>query len=196
MQKIIYLFKKSLSDLYKNPIVVLPTFILLVIFAILSGLALDFTNAFNSSSSQMVFIIISSLIAYSIISFLFSSLIGLSGDIIRGKKKNIFIYGKKFWLKNLLIIILILVVRYIVNVSSIFLGVKIGTFLNLSLQPAKILFSLIYAIGLLGIIIFLTFSSFYLVLKNLSIIQSVKSSFSLVRKIGKRLWSMLLRKIL
>ena len=54
--------------------------------------------------------------------------------------------------------------------------------MNLEVESAKWIFLSFYFVGLIGVIIFLTFSSFYLVLKNKTIVGSIKSSARLVEK--------------
>tara|TARA_Y100000310_G_scaffold345075_2_gene461622 strand:- start:1619 stop:2101 length:483 start_codon:yes stop_codon:yes gene_type:complete len=107
----------------------------------------------------------------------------MSKDVINKKSKfsSFFTYGKKFWLKNLVIIILILVIYNVIRLSAHYSALSIGKFLSLGVNSAQLLFFFIFVIGLIAILIFLTFASFYLIIKESSIGESIKSSASLVK---------------
>jgi hypothetical protein len=57
-----------------------------------------------------------------------------------------------------------------------------GKYFDLTIAQATGLFLIIYFLCLFGLLIFLTFSSFYLVIFNFSILKSIKKSISLTKK--------------
>jgi len=125
-----------------------------------------------------------SFISLALLAFFFSGLIGISKDIQQKnlKLKKFLIYSKKFWLRNFLIILIITTLTFLSGRVSHYLAFYIGKAINLSTNPATILFFLIYISILLGIIILFTYSSFFLVLYNLKTIESIKSSIKFVKK--------------
>lgn len=178
------ILKDSIKSFYKNPILMLPSLILLVFFVFFSQLSSNINYALQDLVSLTVWTILFSLISLIVISFFLSGLIGMSFKILEKKIKisDLFKYGWKFWLKNFIIILIIIltynIIRYLAHDLSFF----IGTFLNLDVKIAIFIFFFFYFAGLIGIIIFLTFSSFYLIINNCSIFKSIKKSFIIVKK--------------
>jgi membrane protease YdiL (CAAX protease family) len=76
----------------------------------------------------------------------------------------------------------LIIIYNIIRLAAQYSAFYIGKALALSLAYAQALFVAVYFIGLIGIAIFLTFSSFYIVFKGTSIITSIKNSISLVKK--------------
>ena len=58
----------------------------------------------------------------------------------------------------------------------------IGKSFNLAINSAQVIFVLIYFIGLVGLLIFVTFASPLLIIKDLKFKDSIKSSIKLVKK--------------
>ena len=114
-------------------------------------------------------------------SFALAGLIGMSTQIIKKKPIDFFPSAKKFWLPNLIIIIVIFVAYRIVQLVSHFLALGVSQSLELSLQPAQFVFFLFLFAGLAGFVIFFSYASFYLIIQNLSIKNSIKSSFKFVK---------------
>jgi len=180
------LFSDSLAYFSQNTILAFPPLILLAVIFLFSKLSTAVNSQLVNTNSFVIILwfIISALIYLALTSFFLSGLIGMSKEAIRKKAKikDFFFYSKKFWLKNLLVIIIILAVYALINLISIY-GVRfIGQSLGLEINIATLIFFLVYFIGLSGILIFLTFSSFYLIINNLKIKESIKNSINLVKK--------------
>lgn len=182
---LINILKNGLKDFYNNSIVVIPALLLLIFLFIFSELSARVNYNLNSNFLLTIWLVFFGLVSLLIISFFLSGLIGTSLDIVKRKKLNfykIFSYSKKFWFKNFIIMLVILasynIVSYIAREGASF----IGRSLELAVEQAAVIFFFIYFLGLAGGIVFLTFSSFYLVLQDKGVLRSIKSSISLVRK--------------
>lgn len=182
---LINILKNGLKDFYNNSIVVIPALLLLISLFIFSELSARVNYNLNSNLSLTIWLIFFSLSSLLIISFFLSGLIGASLDIVKRKKLNfhkMFSYSKKFWFKNFIIMLIIVVsyniVSYIAREGASF----IGRSFELAVEQAAVIFFFIYFLGLAGGIILLTFSSFYLVLQDKGVLRSIKNSISLVKK--------------
>ncbi len=177
------IFKDSFQDLIKNPVISIPSVLLLIFSIFLSKLSVKINYSLTNTFSITTWLIFYSLISLLFMSFFFSSLIGMSGEAIKGKTSIISIvkYPRRFWLSNFIIILIILLLYNLVNFISHYSSLFIGKALEASLQTAQIIFYLFYFTGLVGIMIFMTFSSFFLILKNKTIIGSIISSFNFVK---------------
>ncbi len=182
--KFLSLFPASFRDFYKNLILIVPPLVLFLFLFLFSNLSVIINSKLFSSLSLSIWLIASLTISLVAIAFIFAGLIGLSKQAIKSKAnlKDFIFYSKKFWFKNLIVIIFLLIlynlVRNAAHYGALFLGKAIGLLLN----PAILLFYFIYFVGLFGLIIFFTFSNFYLIVFNLTIKNSIKRSFLLVKK--------------
>jgi len=178
------LFKDSLYAYLKNPVLIVPTGILLILLVAFSNFSVFLNKVLTSEIQLKIWLVVYTLISIIVVSFLLSALIGMSGEVLekRAKLKRGIHYVKKYGIKNLVLIVIFLVSYNIINFFAYYSSLSIGKLLNLEVESAKSVFLTIYFVGLIGVIIFLTFSSFYLVLKNKTIVGSIKSSARLVEK--------------
>jgi len=181
MQKKENILLNSLKNLFNNPIIILPSAISLLIIYSLSKISSFFIETQNQYLwySWLAF---SSLLSLAVLSFSFSVQIHLAGSIINKKNKASMFEGSKFWLKNLIVMVIIILVFNIIRVFSQILAFSIGRLLMLDIKPAQLIFFLFYFLGLAGIILFLTYSSFVLIIKKKSIIDSIKNSIKITKK--------------
>ncbi len=184
MYKLKNLFNDSFLDYCKNPIVVFPTLILWIFFAVFSKISVMMNYKLQDSYLLTSWLVLFSIISLLVTSFFLSGLIGICGELIKKKfkKKSFFYNSRKFWLRNFLVIIIFVilynVVRYIAHNAAFFIGKS----LSLEVNAAVGMFFLFYFTGILGILIFFSFTSFYLINYNLSVLDSIKKSFFLVKK--------------
>lgn len=176
--------KNALKDFYRNPLVVIP-----VVFAYLILLGFSMFSEWLNYKLQTTLSLTTWLITFSIfsilvISYLFSVLISMSANIIWKKKKirNVWIYSIRVWIKNFAIIAIIAGVSFFLERIAYYFSFYFGTSINLPIEMAASLFFIVKVSFLLGIIIFLAFSSFYLVIYNTNILEAIKKSFKLVRR--------------
>lgn len=178
------ILKKALQDYAKNPIILIPCFFLYVFLYLFSKFSVQINYKLQTTALLTGWIILFSLVSLLIMGFLFSGIIGMSYNAIKKRSRiiDMWKYGKKFWLKNFLIIVFIVILLNANRFVSHNIAFVIGKTMGLEIKPAEILFFIIYFAGLIGIIIFFTFSSFYLVIKNSSLRESLKRSMMLVKK--------------
>jgi len=183
MEKITNLFTTALKDFRKNPIVIFPTVALLIFFILFSKLSVQINYSLRSIIALQSWLAIFVVVSLAATSYFLSGLIGMSKDAInkRAAVKGFFSYSKKFWLRNLAVMIIILVVYMAINLIAQYGALGIGRALELPLNIATVIFYLIYFAGLVGVLIFLTFASFYLVAYSLPIKESIKKSISFVK---------------
>jgi len=183
MGKITNLFTTALKDFRKNPVIIFPTVALLIFFILFSKLSIKINYSLKSGIALESWLAIFVVISLAVTSYFLSGLIGMSKESIKKRTavKDFFSYSKKFWLRNLAVMIVILIVYTAISLISQFGALGIGRALELPLSTATVIFYLLYFAGLVGILIFLTFASFYLVVYNLSIKQSLKKSISFVK---------------
>lgn len=180
------LFQKSFRGFVNNPLLAVPALALLFVMYILSTLSDKVGRTFTSMPVLVSWLVISFIVSFLAISYFFSGLIGLSAKAsdklsVRQSLSYFFSSAKKFWLKNFLIIVFMLVIYQIINLVSIY-GVRyLSHFLGLSLLYAQIFFFIVYFAGMIGIMAFLTFSSFILIIKNISLSNSIKESIKIVK---------------
>ncbi len=182
---LINLFKKGFYDIYNNPLVIIPGILIFILLTLFSLISVKINYNLSNSITLAIWLVIFSLISLFIISYFSSGLIGISGEIARNKKPGFLELLKnsnKFWLKNFIIIVLIIISYNIIWLISQNGASLIGKSLSLEVNLAKLVFFFIYFLGLLGVIIFLTFSPFYLIIKNKSILESLRNSAILVKK--------------
>ncbi len=106
-------------------------------------------------------------------------------DTIKGNVYNFFISGKKFWFRNLLVLVLFLAFFQLINLVLFgFTKIMIlasGNF-AVPISAFRFLSVVIVFIFLAGIVIFLTFSNAFIVVKNLRFAEGVRESVGLVKK--------------
>ncbi len=183
-ENIITIFSTPFKILIKNPLIILFPLILLAILKLFSFISVSINYKLQNSIALTLWLIFFSFISLALLAFFFSGLIGISKDIQQKnlQLKKFLVYSKKFWFRNFLIILLITTLSFLSGRTSHYLAFYIGKALNLSTNLAVILFFLIHISILLGIIIFFTYSSFFLVLYNLKTLESIKSSIKFVKK--------------
>lgn len=181
---LIKIFRESFYNLFKNPIIILPSLMLYIIFIIISDLSVKINYKLQTSLSLGIWVISFSIISLLISSFFLSGLIGMSFQAIkrRTKFRDLFYYSSKFFFPNLILVFLIIVVYNIIRYVAHNLALLILKPFNVPLHIAQGVFFLLYFAGLVGIIIFLTFSNFYLIIKDMTISNAIKNSVSLVKK--------------
>lgn len=118
-----------------------------------------------------------SIISIAALAFIFTEMIGLS---IAEKNKGNFEY-RKFFLRNFAITLIVIIIGIIIQQASTYIALKVGKFAGLDILHAKFIFLGLYGLGLLCILIFLSFASFYCIKDNLNIRDSIKKSINFVR---------------
>ncbi len=177
-------FILSFKDFYKNPLIILVSLLLLIINKLYANYIYPkIPDVFSNIQILNKVLTIHDVISLLIMSFFFSVIIAMSKSAIKGKSKlSDFSSGLKYLIQNFSILFLIYIILFRgINYISIYSALFMGGHLTFTLKIAQILFYLIYVFFLLAILIFFTYSSFYLVANNLSLINSIKSSSIFVK---------------
>ena len=160
----------------------LPTIFAMIFLTLFSFLYSKLGKLIVSQNSiiPILFLIIFVLINLLVLSYIFSGLINLCLIISNNNQKaglsDIFKAANKYWLKNFVIIIIIYLCYNIIRIIATYGVSYFGKSLSLSVESAKFIFFFVYFAGLIGLLIFFTFSNFFLILENLGIIKSIKKS--------------------
>src|SRR3989344_1815486 len=177
---------ESIKDLIKNPKLIISGIILWIFIFLFSKLSSSVNKIFVNTSSLIIWLVIFSIISLTAFSFVFSGMIGTSSDIIKRKGERylsgLFKYSREFFLKNLIILIIISVIGSLIWIIVFYLGMRLGQLMGLDVSSATILYILIYFVFIISTIIFLTFSGFILVLENKGIVESIKKSIKFVKR--------------
>lgn len=181
MKSLISILKYSLVNLFKNPVLFIPSSILLIILSLISYFFAPISIKISSNALQIVWSAFYSLISFMIISFFLTILLSLSKSTIR--KLNPWLDIKhslrNSYLTNLLLILAISILFALATYISIYLG---GLLAGYNKNLGLYLFLLILLSFLAGVFIFLTFSNLYCVIYSESFRQSINKSIFLVKR--------------
>lgn len=184
VEKFIGLFREGSEKLIRNPLIVIPGLILWAVLLGISRISVKVNYNLSNSISLTAWVILIALVTYLFMAFTFAGIIGMVYKASKGRVKisDFTSNAKKFGLKNYLIILIIIVLSILIGRIAFYGATFIGRAFNLGLGAAEAVFILIYFAGLIGVLIFFTFSSFFLVIDNLGVKESIKRSFRLVRR--------------
>ena len=188
--KFLLALKNSIYDLVKNPIIIIPSLALFALLTLLSKLSISLNYKLQTTPLLISWLVIFILISISFLSLIFSGIIGMSKEIIEKKSQKYTLmkflpYSKKFFLKSFLVLAMfIFLYIFIIGVMYGFTKVMIILKPYFTLTPSvfSLISFLIYFTWLAGVVIFFTFTNFYMIIYNLSIRESIKSSFKFVIK--------------
>lgn len=177
-------FKDSFFDLVRSPWLAVPVAVLIISLSKIGGMSKEVLNQLNEGS-KIIFVTSFSVFAMIfLMSLIFSFLIIFSHNII--KRKAVFHEFIKreagLIIPNFIVMIIVLAFSGLALGVVFMLSFFIGKFFSLSSQAADFIFFLFYCAALLGFLIFLSLSSFVLVIKRKSPFQSIKSSSIIVWK--------------
>ncbi len=176
------LLSSSFQHITKNPIISIASLFLYALLAAFSNFSFSIRAYLETNYALTIWLVFSSAFFIAVGAFIFSGMIGVSvhQEIKESSSvRKFYISARKFWLKNFCIIAILISVSAIIN----FLSMQIARlFISTLGETAStlILFILLMA-GLLGFLIFLSLASFVLVINNITIVQSIRSSVALVK---------------
>lgn len=174
----------AFQDLIKNPWLAIPPAFLLVFTIAFSRFSVFFNYRLTSNFESTAWLIFYSILSLMVLSYLFTGLISLSKKAVKKESfsfKDFFASANRFWMKNFLIVLIVLVVYNILRLVSHYAAFYIGKAFQLPLSQASFVFYLIYFAGLALVIIYLALASFVLVIFESSVGKSIKKSIELVR---------------
>src|SRR3989344_8430287 len=183
IKKFFKLILESAADIKKSCLIFIPSFFLFLYVKTLSEISVKINYLFSNTFSIVLWLSIFFLFILGGMSFVFAGLIGFA-DKNKKKRANLgdfVFYAKKFWFRNLKIILLLVILGIIIERTAYFGAMFIGESFGFPILAAQALFILIYFAGLVGILIFPAFASFFLVVNDLKFKASLKSSFAFVK---------------
>ncbi|MBU0760998.1 MAG: hypothetical protein KJ600_01270 [Nanoarchaeota archaeon] len=166
--------------LYKAPAIIAVSLSFWIFLFLLSKLGERIAPSLQTTFANIAWTVFAGLVSLVAASYFFAGLIGMSKGKVKfgefGKHAN------KFWFGNFQVILLIILASAIVRLAAHFGALFIGRALGLEVDAALFVFMIIYLAGLVGVLIFLTFSSFFLVVEDLKVRESIRKSIKFVRK--------------
>lgn len=171
----------SLEDLVKNPWLAFFPVVFYIIAFLLSSFSISIQSSFQTSLSATLWLSSFTLIQFLLISSLSLTLTLFSLKIINSKTKIKSLLSSKRIFKFVVLTIFYIIVIMLINLLTYTSAGYLSQSLLLSLNWAMAVFILIYLALILGILIFLTFSSFISIIQDKSILGSIKSSVQLVK---------------
>ncbi len=181
---LIKIFKESFYSLFKNPLLIFPSLFLYIIFIIISDISVKINYRLQTTPMLIAWVVSFSVISLVITSFFLSGLIGMSFQATKRKIKlrDMWFYSTRFFFPNFILIFLIIALYNLIRYIAHNVALLVLKPFNVPLNIAQGAFFILYFAGLVGILIFLTFSNFYLIIKDLNITNAIKKSVSLVKK--------------
>ncbi|MBU0907141.1 MAG: hypothetical protein KKD18_03030 [Nanoarchaeota archaeon] len=179
VKKFFSAFLEGLNTLVKMPLFMLLSLVLWGLLLGVSKIGGRIVVNFQSTTSNVLWIIVAGLVSFSLISYFSSGLIGLTQ---KKELKNFFVQGNKNWFRNLLVLLVILVSTAAVWAIAHYGTLYFGRTLNLDAAVAKWIFIWVYVTGLVGFLIFFSFASFFLVLHNRPVVGALSESFRFVKR--------------
>lgn len=166
----------ALRDFIHNPLIIIPS---LTAFGLLTLLSYSIQPALpllKTNTANILWVIGYSFVALVFLSICFTFLIAFAAQIVR--KQHISFYQltlqtKKSCLRNFIITFIILLTTDILIGVSTLIG---RLFVALNPQLAILIFIITMFAGSAGIIIFFTFAGFITIIKQQSILKSIKQS--------------------
>ena len=181
VKKFLKNFSEGAKSLLKEPILIVSG---LVLWLVLWGVS--FLGGVLAPSFQTTWANVAWTVGVGLVSFLLGAyvLAGMVG-VLKNKKGSVGSFVKSansFWARSFLILVFILIIGFIIGRVAHYGAFYIGKATNLEVMGAVVVFVLIYFIGLVGAVVFLTFSNFILVLRNLKTSAAVRASIALAKK--------------
>lgn len=133
---------------------------------------------FTTNISNIVWTVAVAFVSFVIGAYFLSGMTGAA----REKKERFFSTANKFWLRSFFAILTIVIVSGIIWAISFYGASFIGKKIGLDIVKAVVVFVSIYIIGLIGFLIFFTYSSFFVVLKEAKFQNAIRESFSLTKR--------------
>lgn len=182
MNKIPNIIKESVIFSLTNPILFIPLVLVFIYTLVLDFVSSRVISTFSTQTPFYIWLGFTLILSLFVFSYALSCSINLSlSNNKKSNKLSLFriSFKRLFSIAGILIIIFLAynLIRFIAHYGAFITG----NIFSLSLQPAQIIFYIIYFAGLITLITFLTFSSFFCIKNKLPISKSIFSSISFVR---------------
>lgn len=180
-------FKDAFYSFRKNWIVSIPFLILLLLLTGLSYSSLFITPSLRTNTHHIIWVISYALITFILIAYVLAGNIALCSYSLKNRlplrkaPAIFFASARKHVIGNTLIIISLAVFYALLSVIIGGIAFFIGKFLTLDVSAARALYVVLLFLGMAGTLLFFSVSSFFLVVKNLSVMQSFRKSILFVK---------------
>jgi hypothetical protein len=185
-KEFIEIFREGIKDLFRGWKIIIPSLFLWGVIYLISRFGGNLAYRLQTTVSNIAWTGIAWVVSLVVMSYFFSGMIGMAFGIVRGKKNSFFKNSNKFWFRNLVILIIIGVMFNILINGSLFIFSKAMIWLSqsftISVFGFKFISIIISFIWLASVLIFLTFSSFFLIKDDLKVVESFKRSKNFVKK--------------
>ncbi len=174
-------FSEGAKSLLKEPVLIVSGLVLWLVLWGISGLGKLLAPNFQTTWANVAWTVGVGLVSFLLGAYVLAGMVG----VLKNKKGGMGSFVKSansFWVKSFLILVFILVIGFIIGRVAHYGAFYIGKAANLETMEAVVVFVLIYFIGLIGAVVFLTFSNFILILKNLKVHTAIKASAALAKK--------------
>jgi len=175
------ILKTSVRDYLNNFIIVIPALVLWVIILLGAAISGKITNSGCSFYLIVAWMISFTIVIVFIMSLIFSGMICMAKGIALRRKEKFFKDGKKFALRNFLIMIIMMAVAALITAIGYYGVFYLGKFFVWEVGLAKTILVLFYIIGILGIEIFFMLSLFTSTIYNIGVWGALKKSFMAVK---------------
>jgi len=187
VKKFFDMFKDGAKDFYGNPKIVFPGIIIGVFFLFVSKYGERIKNILGTTYPNIVWTIVVAIVSLVVMGYVFAGLIGMSKIVVKERNgkvglRDFSLNANKFWFRNFVIMFVIALVSVVIERAAFYGGFFIGKIFGIGNGGAQFIFMMIYFIGLIGILIFLTFGSFYLVIYDLKVRESLSKSVRFVKR--------------
>jgi hypothetical protein len=172
-------FGKKLYEgllILKKPVLIASGVVFFLILLGISFLGKIIASNFQTTSSNIIWVAVVALVSFGFGAYVFAGMIGAAVG------RGFFRSANKFWFRNFIIVLFVVLASILIGRIAHYAAFYIGRAMSLDTTSAVILFFLLYFIGLVGAMIFLTFSSFFLVARGLKIDGAVRDSASFVKR--------------
>src|SRR3989344_3668014 len=182
VKKILDSFNEGIKIIAKNPSLVLSGLVLWLVLLGVSSIGKYLAPNFQTTGANVAWTIAVAFVSFIGGSYFLAGMIGVSRKPKEKTDRRFFANANRFWLRSFFVILFILISSLLIGRIAHYGALYIGRAAGLETANAVIVFVLIYLLGLLSLLIFLTFSNFMLVIKNLKIHRAVYESIKFVKK--------------
>lgn len=177
-------FNLALKNYVKNPIIIIPFFLILVFQAIFQIISFKINESILNQGAfiHYLFFGVFLFVSLSVLSFFLSGAISLSlASFNRKAKIKDFTDGIKLSHKNFIIILFTIIIFNIILFFSKATSFYLGKNFSIEVNTAGVIFLVFYILLIMFTLTFISFSNFILISEKISIYTSIKRSIRFVK---------------
>jgi len=175
-------FEKSVKDYFSNLKIVIPSAVLWGLIFLVSIAGASIAYKLQTTLGNIAWTVGAWVLTIGMMGYFFSGMIGMALDNVNEKRKGFYYYAKKYWFRNFLILAAVMLVGILIGRVAHYVAFYLGQIFSLDVGPAQFVFLLIYFLELIGVLVFFTFSSVFLVIDDKNVLESIMRSKNFVKK--------------